>query len=94
MMNIYENYRERFASSYERIINAYEHKNTEEVPFIVSDVSYWMDGENPSKIPADYFTNPETMTAYQLKKIENHLQRYEDDYIPLLFPWYRTAFSL
>lgn len=91
MTNYFERYKERFDKSYEKILHAYEYKSTDEVPFIVSDVSYWMDGENPNKIPADYFTNPETMTDYQLKKIDNHLERYEDDYIPMLFPWYGTG---
>jgi hypothetical protein len=61
------------------------------VPFQVADVNYWLSGETPSLIPDDYFTNCQAMLQYQVGKIERHLETYEDDYIPFLFPWYGTG---
>lgn len=90
-MKIYEANKARFDSSYDRILSVYEHKNVDEMPFIISDVNYWMDGVSPKNSPEDYFTNPASMTAYQTNKIINHLQMYDDDYLPLLFPWYGTG---
>lgn len=91
MKNLYDKYEKRFKNSYEKILASYQHKDVEEIPFIISDVNYWLDGANPNNIPKDYFTNPASMASYQIRKIENHLQQYDDDYIPLLFPWFGTG---
>ncbi|MEI8234988.1 MAG: uroporphyrinogen decarboxylase family protein [Verrucomicrobiota bacterium] len=61
------------------------------MPFIVSDVNYWLSGESAELIPADYFTNPASMMRYQTDKIRRHMARYDDDYVPFLFPWYGTG---
>ena len=61
------------------------------VKFQVADVNYWLSGESPALIPDDYFTNCQAMLDYQVKKIERHMERFEDDYIPFLFPWYGTV---
>ena len=31
------------------------------------------------------------MLQYQMEKIERHMETYDDDYIPFLFPWYGTG---
>ncbi|MEI6647758.1 MAG: uroporphyrinogen decarboxylase family protein [bacterium] len=81
----------RCAASRERIANVYRHAPDGEVPFLVSDVNYWLSGETPELIPADYFTDFGTMMRYQVEKIRGHLERYDDDYVPFLMPWYGTG---
>ena len=91
MINIYEKNKKRFEASYQRIKDAYLHKDTNQLPLIFSDVNYWVSGDTPSLIPDDYFTSFEAMFSYQISKIEKHIQKFDDDYIPLLFPWYGTG---
>ena len=31
------------------------------------------------------------MLRYQVEKIGRHMETYDDDYIPFLFPWYGTG---
>jgi hypothetical protein len=81
----------RIAASYARIEDVYRHRDNGVVPFQVADVNYWLSGETPERIPDDYFTNCESMLQYQAKKIRWHLETYDDDYIPFLFPWYGTG---
>lgn len=80
----------RLANSLETIRDAYNHRNRR-IPFQIFTTSYWVSGETPSRIPKDYFTNPASMLRYQLNKIEQHMERFDDDYIPFLFPWYGTV---
>jgi len=83
-MSIVEKYQSRISESYEKIKGVYEHRDDGIMPFLVSDVNYWLSGETPDLIPEDYFTNPATMMQYQVKKIERHMEQFDDDYIPLL----------
>jgi uroporphyrinogen-III decarboxylase len=91
VVNIYEKNKDRFQAANEKIKRAYQHKETNELPIILSDVNYWVSGDTPSLIPEDYFTNFKSMLDFQVSKIENHLNKFNDDYIPLLFPWYGTG---
>lgn len=91
MLNIYEKNKDRFKISYDKIKNAYLHKEANDLPIIFSDVNYWLSGDTPNLIPDDYFTNFKSMFDYQVSKIEGHLEKFDDDYIPLLFPWYGTG---
>lgn len=79
--------RSRFEKNMDVIRDVYAFRN-EKLPFIVNDVNYWLDGDDPALIPGDYFSNPSSMTSYQMKKIEHHLRHFEDAYIPVLHPWY------
>jgi hypothetical protein len=90
-MNLTEKYKSRISDSYEKIKGAFEHQDDGVVPLQVSTVNYWVSGEIPELIPDGYFTNHETMMQYQIKKIESHMERFDDDYIPFLFPWYGTG---
>jgi hypothetical protein len=81
----------RIAASYGRIEDVYRHRPNGVVPFQVADVNYWLSGETPALMPDDYFTNCRAMLEYQVQKIQRHLERYDDDYIPFLFPWYGTG---
>lgn len=91
MLKIYENNIDRFQASQKRINDVYLHKETNELPLIFSDVNYWVSGDTPSLIPDDYFTSFKSMFDFQTSKIENHIKKFDDDYIPLLFPWYGTG---
>jgi uroporphyrinogen-III decarboxylase len=84
-------YADRIAASYVRIEDAYRHRDNGVVPFQVADVNYWLSGETPALIPDDYFTHCESMLQYQVQKIQRHMEAYDDDYIPFLFPWYGTG---
>jgi hypothetical protein len=94
-MKLYQQYRDRFESAYQRIEAVYEHRDTGSLPVIIQDVNYWVGGENPDLIPDDYFVEGQegfsAMIDFQMAKIAAHLERFEDDYIPLLFPWFGTV---
>lgn len=77
----------RFERNRRDIRSAFEFRN-ESIPFIVNDVNYWLDGDDPERIPADYFERPASMVGYQLRKIDHHLRAFDDAYIPFLHPWY------
>ena len=64
---------------------------TASVPFQVADVNYWLSGETPALIPDDYFTNCQSMLALPGAEDRRHMETYDDDYIPFLFPWYGTG---
>jgi len=82
---------DRIQQARQRIHDAYSHKDTGEIPVLVMDVNYWVSGESPQSIPDDYFTNPARMLEFQLAKIDRHLASFQDDYIPVLWPWYGTV---
>lgn len=81
----------RFEEARQRIHDAYRHKDTGELPVVVMDVNYWVSGEPPQLIPDDYFTSPASMLEFQLEKINRHVTCLQDDYIPVLWPWYGTV---
>jgi uroporphyrinogen-III decarboxylase len=91
-MELNQRHCERLEIAYQRIEDVYNHRDTGELPFVIQDVNYWVGGEKPAQIPDDYFSGGDfsVMFDYQMKKIISHLERYDDDYIPLLFPWYGT----
>lgn len=82
---------DRIEQARQRIHDAYSHKDTGEIPVLVMDVNYWVSGESPQLIPDDYFTNPASMLGFQQARIDRHLASIQDDYIPLLYPWYGTG---
>lgn len=87
----FKQYKSRILKSHQKIKDVYEHRNNGVLPFIVSDANYFLCGENPDLIPDDYFTNLESMLRYQMGKIIQHMERFDDDYVPFLFPWYGTG---
>jgi len=91
MVEIYKKNKKRFQKANDRIRNTYLHKETDSPPVIIQDVNYWLSGFPAAEIPDDYFTNYKTMFDYQVKKVEKHLETFDDDYIPLFFPWYGTG---
>ena len=81
---------DRFRKSADKIKSAYAYKNTE-MPFLIYTMNYWLDGQSPSLIPDDYFDNPATMTMYQVEMMKKHIELFDDDFIPFLFPWFGTG---
>ncbi|MGZ8720869.1 MAG: uroporphyrinogen decarboxylase family protein [Aeromicrobium sp.] len=83
----------RFARATERVDAAFRHVDTDDPPIVIQDANYSITGEEPETIPDDYFAEGAfgTMTDYQTRKIVAHLERYTDDYVPFLFPWYGTV---
>lgn len=76
-----------------RIGHVYRFEAVEPLPIVIQDTNYSITGEEPDSIPDDYFGEASfgTMVDYQLRKIATHLERYDDDYVPYLFPWYGTG---
>lgn len=83
----------RFVRAYERILAAYRHDPVDVPPVLIGDVNYWITGEDPALIPDDYFAEDGfgSMLDFQQTKIDAHLERYDDIYLPFLFPWYGTG---
>jgi uroporphyrinogen decarboxylase len=80
----------RSAEVAEKLAAVYRHENSRS-PWLVYNMNYWLDGERPEVIPDDYFTDPAVMTGFQADRMKAHMERYEDDFIPFLFPWYGTG---
>lgn len=83
--------KKRFDKVYDKMVKLYNHEEVEAMPNIVMDVNYWLDGSSKTGYPKDYFINIKTMVDYQVTKIQKHLEHYDDDYVPFLFPWYGTG---
>lgn len=73
-----------------RIASVYRHENVKS-PWIVYNMNYWLDGENPEVIPDDYFDDSAVMTKFQVDRMRKHMEEFEDDFIPFLFPWFGTG---
>jgi hypothetical protein len=85
--------RERFARALARIGDAYRQVPTESPPVVIQDANYSLSGERPDTIPDDYFLEGAFATQLdrQIGKIRQHLDLYDDDYVPFLLPWYGTV---
>jgi len=92
-MELNQQYSKQFQTAYQRIEDVYHHRDLGDLPFVIQDVNYWVEGENPDQIPDDYFSDRDfsAMFNYQMEKIISHMECYDDSYIPLLFPWYGTV---
>ena len=77
--------------AYARILSAYRHEDVDELPVVVMDANYWLWGEDPDRIPDDYFTDSQSQVRFQIEKIRRHRERFRDDTIPMLFPWFGTG---
>ena len=84
---------QRSERALELIAAAYRHEPVAEPPVLIGDVNYWITGEDPALVPDDYFEEGgfASMQAFQERKIAAHLERYDDIYVPFLFPWYGTG---
>lgn len=84
----YPDYRNR--ANKQLLKDAYNYCN-DRLPFIVNNVNYYIDGDDPAEIPADYFTNPKSQLDFQLKKIRWHNEHINDNYVPVFYPWFGTT---
>jgi hypothetical protein len=83
--------RERDVAAEERLRAAFRFEN-DAAPYLIYDANYWLFGEVPENIPPDYCdVDPSSLIAYQTRKIQRHVQDYDDCYIPFLMPWYGTG---
>jgi hypothetical protein len=85
--------RERFARATELVEQAYRHVDMERPPVIIQDANYSLAGEDPDGMPDDYFAEGafQAMVDRQTRRIEAHLARFDDEYVPFLLPWYGTG---
>jgi hypothetical protein len=76
-----------------RVARAYRFEAVDPLPVVIQDTNYSITGEEPDTVPDGYFDDGSfgTMVDYQVRKIAAHLERYDDDYVPYLFPWYGTV---
>ena len=81
----------------EAISSVYQHRNTQ-IPFIVYNMNYWLDGENHEVIPEDYFDDPAVMTQFQVDRMKGHMEKFEKklalmlcDFTPLEIEKYYTG---
>lgn len=90
-MDSTQTYRERSAKAEGTLKEVYDFRN-DRAPHIIYDVNYWLFGERAANIPTGYCSNDASiMTEYQMRKIERHVQLYDDAYIPFLMPWFGTG---
>lgn len=73
----------------ERAFERAEVTSAEDVPVLVNTPCYFAFGTGDK--PADYFTNPASMVAYQEAGYERHLREIDDDLVPYFMPWYGTG---
>lgn len=68
-----------------RAFDLAEITSPKDVPISINALSYPNFGSTTK--PKDYFTNPTSMTKWQIQSIEKHLANIKDDYIPSLIPF-------
>ena len=85
--------RERFERATAHVEQAYRHVEMDRPPIVIQDANYALAGEDPAGMPEDYFAEGafEAMLQRQTDRILAHLEHFDDDYVPFLFPWYGTG---
>jgi uroporphyrinogen-III decarboxylase len=73
----------------ERTFGLEDVTSPEDVPVLVNTPCYFAFGSRDK--PADYFTDPASMLAYQAHGYEEHLRCVQDDYVPYFMPWFGTG---
>jgi len=86
-----EKYKDRIEKSKEKLTKAFKLEKVDEFPVITCTKPYFLIGSDPKKIPEDYYVNPKSMMKYQLKGIERHMEKVNDDTIPYFMPWFGTG---
>ncbi len=90
-MSISRQFPDRALAAQERLAAAFRFEN-DAAPYLIYDANYWLFGEVPENIPPDYCdADPSSMIGYQTRKIQRHVQDYDDCYLPFLMPWYGTG---
>ena len=84
-------YKDRSLAAEETIRSAFCFENAA-APHLIFDAGYWLFGDVKEHIPPDYCDDdPASMIRYQTEGIEQHVENYDDAYIPFLMPWYGTG---
>ena len=84
-------YRERSLAAEKTLRSAFRFEN-ETAPYLIYDAGYWLFGDVQEHVPLDYCDeDPTSMIRYQEDGIKQHVQHYDDAYIPFLMPWYGTG---
>jgi uroporphyrinogen-III decarboxylase len=85
--------RERFDRARDLIGRVYRHEAVARPPVVIQDANYSLNGETPESMPDDYFLEGafQSQVDRQVARIEAHLERYDDEYVPFLLPWYGTV---
>ena len=63
--------------------------SADDVPVLINTPGYFSFGSLDK--PADYYTNPASMLAYQADGFEKHLRLVDDDLVPYFMPWFGTG---
>jgi len=88
MFDIVARHQARIDAAKQQLARAWRGENHDRPAFILGDVNYALCGQYD--VPDDYY-NPARMFEYQTTKIERHMAEIDDDYVPVLYPWYGTA---
>jgi hypothetical protein len=73
----------------EKTFNLEQVRKPEDVPVIIGTPTYFCFGSKDK--PADYFSDPATMVAYQEEAYQLHLEYVNDDFVPYFMPWFGTG---
>lgn len=94
MIALKEGFKEKDARTVQKIREVFSFQNRQ-APYAVMDANYWLFGELPENIPADYCgDDPSVMMNWQIDKIKrhyNHDEFKEDCYYGFLMPWFGTG---
>lgn len=88
MFDVVARYQGRIDAAKDRLARVWRGENRDRPAFVFGDVNYALCGQYD--VPDDYYT-PAKMFAYQAAKIERHMAQIDDDYLPVLYPWFGTA---
>ena len=72
-----------------RAFNHEPFRSAEDMPLHVNTPTYFSSCSIGK--PADYYTNPASMYAYQAEGAYQHLKLIHDDLVPYFMPWYGTG---
>ena len=81
----------RFARAQERITAAFALADPLDPPVMIWPFHYIACGCDPARLPDDLFESAASMTAFQTRFCEEHLQAVDDDFQPYLTPYLGTG---
>jgi uroporphyrinogen-III decarboxylase len=88
---MFEAYTERIAAARERQAQAFARVETQRPPVLIFCNPFIAFGARPGSLPADYFQNPDSMIAHQLRVTAARMARIHDDFVPYLVPSFGTG---
>jgi uroporphyrinogen-III decarboxylase len=88
---MFQAYAERIAEARERQARAFAHAPVRRPPVLIFCNPFIAFGSRSGSLPADYFRNPESMIAHQLRVTADRMERIHDDFVPYLVPSFGTG---